>query len=88
MPQHHDSKRFAEAEDISIQLKSYILCLELINLNSYDEIDAKLGIKASTACCIFTKARDAAGNENLNDLLETLLPRTGRPPEVADGSQA
>ena len=45
----------------------------MINWNSYGEIEAKLGVKASTACCIFAKARDAVENEDLNDLLGTQI---------------
>ena len=91
MLQHHDGGRFAGAEDISIQLKLCVSRLKIINCNSYDEIEAKLGVKASSACCILTIARDAAGNEDINDLLETLSPKstsTGCPPKVANGSLA
>lgn len=48
-------------------------------------------MQASTACRIFNKAKDDAGNDNFHDLLATFSPKSARPgrdPLVQNGSKA
>lgn len=91
MPQYSSGGRSHGAADTSIQLKLAVITLRIFPKLEYAEIEAKTGVQASTACRIFNKAKDDAGNDDFHHLLATLSPKSARPgrdPLVQNGSKA
>ena len=55
-----------------ITLKAVVITLRLFSHDSFQEIERKTGVKASTAQHIWQQAKERAGNEHLLDLLACL----------------
>jgi hypothetical protein len=79
-------------QEISYELRCCIICLRFFlppPQNRFSDIARHLGLETRRVQEIFQRSRERAGSDDFKEILACVgsMPRSGRPPRVADGTQ-
>ncbi len=88
MPRGKGTGRSKGPTESSLQMKAVVIYMRLFYKENFEEIERKIGMKATTARGIWQRAHDLAQSNDLIDLLLDLdhKQREGRPEKVTDGT--
>ena len=88
MPCGKSTGRSKGSTESALQMKAVVICMRLFYKETFEEIERKIGMKATTARGIWQRAHDLAQSNDLIDLLSVLDHKqgAGRPEKVTDGT--
>lgn len=88
MPRGKGTGRSKGSTESALQMKAVVICMRLFYKETFEEIERKIGMKATTARGIWQRAHDLAQSNDLIDLLSVLdlNQGAGRPEKFTDGT--